>query len=79
MPGGIKANSMLCGNETPESSRVACIALIALVSIIEHLKCTEPDNLCPWAPIWSTWVPNVDHMGTHGHKMFGSEMYGIQS
>ena len=35
----------------------------------------EPDILWPWAPIWSTWVPNVDQMNTHGHKMFGFDMW----
>ena len=29
----------------------------------------EVDILCPWASIWSTWVPNVDQTGAHGHKM----------
>ena len=32
----------------------------------------EPNILCLWAPVWSTWVPNVDQMGAHGHKMYGS-------
>ena len=32
--------------------------------------CREPGPyiLCPWAPIRSTWVPNVDQMDAHGHK-----------
>ena len=28
-----------------------------------------PYILCPWAPTGPTWVPNVEQMGAHGHKM----------
>ena len=35
---------------------------------VEHWA-SKPDILCPWAPVWSTWVPNVVQMDAHGHKM----------
>ena len=34
-----------------------------------------PYILCPWASIWSTWVPNVDQMNIHGHKMQSSTLH----
>ena len=37
----------------------------------------EVDILCPWTPIWSTWMPNVDQMGAHGHKMSTSANQGL--
>ena len=40
-------------------------------NMLYHAK---PDILCPRAPMWSTWVPNVDQMGAHGHKVFGSDI-----
>ena len=45
-------------------------ALTRGVVIFHHNA--KADILCPGAPIWSTWVSNVDQMGAHGHKMSSS-------
>ena len=71
---GINELGQLNGWRVRPWSTLCILIVVRLNSLLlyswlsEWLLYAEPYILCPWAPICSTWVPNVDQMGAHWHK-----------
>ena len=43
-------------------------------SRLHETRLQQSYTFCAHGRIWSTWVPNVDKMDAHEHKMSGSDL-----